>query len=322
MIPHFGMRLQVTLLLRAMTHSHPPVAPDRTQGGPALGLAAALTVGFAGIEALGGWWTGSLALLSDAGHMLGDGVALLLAALAGWMARRPPSRLHSYGFGRAEVFAAVVNAGALLAIAAAIAYEAVARLGQPREVQGGAAALIALAGLALNLWILRRIAPHRHDMNARAAALHVMGDTLGSVAALASGAIIVFTGWTPIDPLASLLICALIAVSSLRLLREGVHALMEGVPLRLSVQAVGMEMARHADVASVHDLHIWTLSGSRIALSAHVIVRDLSRWERTLHELQRLLRERFGIEHVTLQPESSPQAVVQVPLPDPRRRKA
>ena len=305
-----------------MSHADEPIAPDQKPAGPALGLAAALTLGFAGIEALGGWWTGSLALISDAGHMLGDGVALLLAAFAGWMARRPPSRLHSYGFGRAEVFAAVINAGALLAIAAAIAYEAMARLGQPRDVQGGAAALIALAGLALNLWILRRIAPHRNDMNARAAALHVLGDTLGSVAALASGAIIVLTGWTPIDPLASLFICVLIAVSSLRLLREGVHALMEGVPLRLSAEAVGMEMARHDAVESVHDLHIWTLSGSRIALSAHVIVRDLSRWDRTLHELQDLLRERFGITHVTLQPESLSATAVHVPVPDPRRRGA
>jgi cobalt-zinc-cadmium efflux system protein len=305
-----------------MAHAHEHIAPDQKLAGPALGVAAALTLGFAGIEALGGWWTGSLALVSDAGHMLGDGVALLLAALASWMAKRPPSQRHSYGFGRAEVFAAVINAAALLAIAAAIAHEAIARLEQAREVQGGAAALIALAGLALNLWILRRIAPHRHDMNARAAALHVLGDTLGSVAALASGAIIVLTGWTPIDALASLLICALIAVSSLRLLREGVHALMEGVPLRLSVEAVGMEMARHQAVDSVHDLHIWTLSGSRVALSAHVIVRDLAQWDRTLHELQDVLRERFGIEHVTLQPESSPQPVVTVPLPDPRRNRA
>jgi cobalt-zinc-cadmium efflux system protein len=303
-----------------MPPAHQHTAPYQEQAGPALGVAAALTLGFAAIEALGGWWTGSLALISDAGHMLGDGVALLLAALAGWMARRPPSGRLSYGFGRAEVFAAVINAGALLAIAAAIAYEAIARLGQPREIQGGAAALIALAGLALNLWILRRIAPHRQDMNARAAALHVLGDTLGSIAALAAGAIIVLTGWTPIDALAALLICVLIAVSSLRLLREGMHALMEGAPSRLSVQAVGMEMARHPALESVHDLHIWTLSGSRIALSAHVIVRDLSRWDRTLQELQDLLRERFGIAHVTLQPESPAAAEVRVAVPDPRRR--
>ncbi|MEX2197542.1 MAG: cation diffusion facilitator family transporter [Burkholderiales bacterium] len=303
-----------------MPHAHGPVAPDQKQAAPALGLAAALTLGFAGIEALGGWWTGSLALLSDAGHMLGDGVALLLAALAGWMARRPPSGRHSYGFGRTEIFAALINGGALLVIALAIGYEAISRLGQPREVLGGTATLIALAGLALNLWILRRIAPHRQNMNARAAALHVMGDTLGSVAALVSGAVIFTTGWTPIDPLASLFICVLIAITSLRLLREALHALMEGVPLRLSTESVGRTMAAHEGVASVHDLHIWTLSGSRVALSAHVIVHDLTRWERTLHELQELLRGQFGIEHVTLQPESPAAPAVRVPVPDPRKR--
>jgi cobalt-zinc-cadmium efflux system protein len=305
-----------------MARAHGHVELDQSRAGPALGLAAALTLGFAAIEALGGWWTGSLALLSDAGHMLGDGAALLLAALAGWMARRPPSGRHSYGFGRAEVFAALINGGALLVIAMVIAYEAIARLGQPREVLGGTAMLIALAGLAVNLGILKWLAPHKHDMNARAAALHVMGDTLGSVAALVSGAVIFTTGWTPIDPLASLFICVLIAITSLRLLREAMHALMEGVPLRLSSESVGRTMAAHEGVASVHDLHIWTLSGSRVALSAHVIVRDLSRWERTLHELQELLRERFGIEHVTLQPASSPAAEVRVPVPDPRRRGA
>jgi cobalt-zinc-cadmium efflux system protein len=208
----------------------------------------------------------------------------------------------------------------MLVIAAAIAYEAFVRLGQPREIQGGLAATIALAGLALNLGIMKRLAPHKLDMNARAAALHVLGDTLGSVGALLSGIVIVLTGWTPIDAIASLFICVLIAVSSLRLLREGVHALMEGVPLRLSAETVGMEMARHEAVESVHDLHIWTLSGSRVALSAHVIVRDLSRWDRTLHELQDLLRERFSIEHVTLQPEPPAATVVRVPPPDPRQR--
>lgn len=304
-----------------MAHSHPPLAPDQAHADSVLWRAAALTLAFAGLEGLGGWWTGSLALLSDAGHMLTDGSALALGALAGWLARRPPSRLHSYGFGRAEIFAAVINAGTMLAIGAAIAYEAFVRLGQPREIQGGIAAAIALAGLALNLGIMRWLAPHKHDMNARAAALHVVGDTLGSVGALVSGIVIVLTGWTPIDAIASLFICALIAVSSLRLLREGIHALMEGVPLTLSAQAVGMEIAGHQAVKSVHDLHIWTLSGSRVALSAHVIVHDLSRWDRTLHELQVLLRERFGIEHVTLQPEPPAAPLVRVPVPHPRQTK-
>ncbi|MGD9952753.1 MAG: cation diffusion facilitator family transporter [Burkholderiales bacterium] len=301
----------------AHDHAHHGRAP-----GTPLRAAAALTLAFAALEALGGWWTGSLALLSDAGHMLGDGAALTLAAIAGWMAARPPSERHSYGLGRAEVFAALLNGGALLVIAGAIAYEAFLRLGQPRDIQGGLAALVALGGLALNFWILRRLSPHHHDMNARAAALHVLGDTLGSVAALTSSLVIALTGWTPIDSIAALLICVLIAVFSLRLLRESLHALMEGTPLRLSPDDVGMEMARQEGVASVHDLHIWTLSGRRIALSAHVVVRDLAQWEQTLRSLQALLHARFGIDHVTLQPEPSAPAEVRVPVPDPRRRGA
>jgi cobalt-zinc-cadmium efflux system protein len=306
----------------AHAHPHPHPAPGDAPGQSTsvLRRAAALTLAFAALEALGGWWSGSLALVSDAGHMLGDGGALALAALAGWMARRPPSRRHSYGLGRAEVFAAAINGVALLLIAAAIATEAILRFGQAREIQGGATALIALAGLAVNLGIMKWLAPHGHDMNARAAALHVLGDALGSIAALTSGLVIAATGWTPVDAIASLLICALIVALSLRLLRESVHALMEGAPLRLSAEAVGNEMARQEGVESVHDLHIWTLSGSRVALSAHVVVRDLARWDRTLADLQALLRERFGIEHVTLQPEPLHAKEVRVPVPDPRRR--
>jgi cobalt-zinc-cadmium efflux system protein len=305
-------------------HAHPPMHPGSGTGQAArlLRRAALLTLAFAAVEALGGWWTGSLALVSDAGHMLGDGAALALAAFAGWIAGRPPSRRHSYGLGRAEIFAAAINGAALLLIAAAIAYEAVLRFGEPRQVQGGTAAAIALAGLALNLGIMKWLAPHGHDLNARAAALHVLGDALGSIAALAAGLVIAVTGWTPIDALASLFICALIVALSLRLLRESLHALMEGTPLHLQPEAVGMEMARLEGVESVHDLHLWTLSGSRIALSAHVVVRDMAGWDRTLHELQHLLRERFGIAHVTLQPESAAPAPVRVAVPSPRQRKA
>jgi cobalt-zinc-cadmium efflux system protein len=278
--------------------------------GTALWGAAALTVAFAVVEALGGWWTGSLALLSDAGHMLTDGAALALGALAAWMARQPPSERHSYGLGRAEIFAALLNAAAMLAIVAALAYESVLRFRQPGEVNGTAAAVIALAGLAVNLGVMRWLAPHGHDMNARAARLHVAGDALGSVAALISGAVIAFSGWTRIDPIASLVICVLIAVSSVRLLRESLHALMEGVPHGLSVETIGSEMAGIDGVVSVHDLHVWMLSGSRSALSAHVVVRSMTQWDRTRRELQTRLHEKFGIDHVTLQPESGMQPLV------------
>ncbi len=290
------------------SHEH-AVAVDRS-GAAVLWRAAGLTLAYAALEGAGGWWSGSLALLSDAGHMLGDASALLLGAIAGWIARRPPSPKHSYGLGRAEVFAALANAVAMLAIAGAIAYEAFARLQQPVAVHGAAAAGIALGGLALNLVIMKWLLPHRHDMNARGAALHVLGDALGSVAALVSGIVIALTGWLPIDPVASVVICVLIAFSSLRLLREALHALMEGAPMGLSLEQVGREMAAVDGVESVHDLHVWTLSGSRTALSAHVLVRDLSRWDTTLHALQALLHARFGIDHVTLQPESGTRPLV------------
>jgi cobalt-zinc-cadmium efflux system protein len=277
---------------------------------PALRWAAVLTLGFAAVEAVGGWWTGSLALLSDAGHMLTDGAALALAAIAAWMARRPPSARHSYGLGRAEVFAALVNAVAMLAIAGAIGYEVLARWQAPSPVNGAVAALIAFGGLVVNLAILRRLTPHRHDLNTRGAMLHVAGDAMGSGAALAAGLVIALTGWLRIDAIASAAICVLIAASAMRLTRESVHALMEGVPRGLSVEAVGGEMARVDGVLSVHDLHVWTLSGSRTALSAHVVVDSMREWDRILGALQQCLHEKFGIDHVTLQPESGTRPLV------------
>ena len=289
-------------------HDHDHAHHHHAPSGDGLRVAALATVVFAFVEALGGWWTGSLALLSDAGHMLTDGAALGLGAIAAWMARQPPSQRHSYGLGRAEIVAALVNAGAMLAIVIALAYEAVVRFRDPSPVSGGAAAVIAAAGLALNLWVMRGL--HSHDMNTRAARLHVIGDALGSVAALVSGAVIAFTGWTRIDPIASLAICVLIAFSSWRLLRESLHALMEGVPHGLSVETIGAEMAHVDGVLSVHDLHVWTLSGSRTALSAHVVVQSLGQWERMRAELQERLHERFGIDHITLQPESITRPLV------------
>jgi cobalt-zinc-cadmium efflux system protein len=291
-------------------HGHAPeLRHAHAHTGDALRLAAALTIAFAIVEAAGGWWTGSLALLSDAGHMLTDGAALGLSAIAAWMARRPPSTRHSYGLGRAEVVAALVNAGAMLVIVLGLGYEAIVRLQHPSAVNGAVAALIAAVGLALNLWVMHRLAPH-DDMNTRAARLHVIGDVAGSIAALGAGAVIALTGWTRIDPIASLAICVLIAISSVRLLRESLHALMEGVPRGMSVEAIGGEMASIEGVLSVHDLHVWTLSGSRTALSAHVVVRSMAQWERTLVSLQQRLQERFGIDHVTLQPETATRPLV------------
>ncbi|RMD71268.1 MAG: cation transporter [Gammaproteobacteria bacterium] len=271
--------------------------------GDPLGWALGLTLSFAFIEALGGWWAGSLALISDAGHMVTDATALGLAALAAWIARRPPSPRHSYGLGRAEVLAALLNALFMLALVAGITVAAIRRLQHPQPVMGEAVMAIAALGLAINLAVAWTLSRGEQTLNVRAALLHVLADLWGSVAALLSGAIIYFTGWTPIDPLLSFLICLLILYSSLKLLREAVHVLMEGVPLHIDLAQVGRAMAGVEGVLSVHDLHIWSLSSGKVALSAHVVLDDLSRWPRLLPRLQNLLRERFGIDHVTLQPE-------------------
>lgn len=285
---------------------HQPHAPHhhRPPADRALVTGLAVTISFALVEAIGGWWSGSLALLGDAGHMVTDATALGLAAFAAWVARQPPSSRHSYGLVRAEVVAALINSLFMLIIVATIAYHAIERLRHPHDVAGGAVMVIALIGLLVNLYVAKILHGSEQTLNTRAALLHVMGDLLGSVAALLAGAIIYFTGWTPIDPLLSLLISGLILWSSMRLLRDVLHVIMEGVPPYIDLPEVGHAMAAVEDVDSVHDLHIWTLSSGMVALSAHIVIDDMRQWEETLTRLKTLLRERYAIEHITLQPET------------------
>lgn len=283
----------------ASGHSHPHPAQHGT-----LLVALLLTLAFAGVEAVAGWWSGSLALLADAAHMFTDSSALGLAAAAAWLARRPPSMRHSYGLMRAEVLAALFNSLLMLVLIGFIVREAIERIGAPRDIAGGTVIGVAAIGLAINLavaWVLSR---GEHTLNSRAALLHVLGDALGSVAAIAAGIVIVTTGWTPIDPLLSLLVAALILVSALRLLREVVHVLMEGVPFDLRLDTIGQDLARLDGVLRVHDLHVWTLSSDTIALSAHLEIRSLADWPGILAAARQLMDTQHGIRHVTLQPEA------------------
>ena len=279
-------------------HGHAPA-----DGSLSLLLAMALTLGYAGVEAGVGWWSGSLALLGDAGHMLTDAVALLIAVLAARIARLPPSPRHSYGMARAQLVAALINAAFMLAVVGMLSVEAVARLMNPVDVKGEAVTVVAGAGLLLNVAVAWMLSRGKQDLNVRAALLHVMGDLLGSVAAIASGVLVMFTGWTRADPALTFVIAGLIGFSSLRLAREALHGLMEGVPFHLSLVEIGKAMAAVPGVASVHDLHIWSISAERIALSAHVVLDRMGQWEAVLAGLRKLLAERFAIEHVTLQPE-------------------
>lgn len=280
--------------------------------GPRLLAALTLTLGFAGIEAAAGFWSGSLALLGDAGHMLTDSASLGLAAFAARLAQRPPSRRHTYGLGRVETLAALCNVVFMALIVVSIAIAAVRRLLEPTLIHGDTVTLVALVGLCVNVGAAWLLMHGEQTMNTRGALLHVLGDLLGSIAALIAGAVIWWSGWTPIDPLLSLLICGLILVSSLRLLREVLHALLEGVPEHLSVEKIGRMLATVPGVVSVHDLHIWTLSSNRIALSAHLVVKSLDAWAETLTEAQHVLLH-AGITHVTLQPEVSVYAVHWLP---------
>ena len=276
-------------------HAHP--------AGHGLRWVLVLTLAFAFVEVYAGLRAGSLALLGDAGHMFLDTMALAMAMVAAWVARKPPSARHSYGLARIEVIAALLNGLLMLAVVLGIVIEAVERFHQARPVQGGVVMGVALVGLIINVAAALILSRGGKNLNTRGALLHVWGDLLGSVAALMAGAVIYATGWTPIDPILSLVICALILYSTQRLLRDAMHVLMEGVPAGVDLNVVGQSLARVPQVGSVHDLHIWTLASGVPALSAHVVLYDLSHWLEVLEAMRTLLRQEYGIEHVTLQPE-------------------
>jgi len=268
----------------------------------ALATALALTAGFAVVEAVGGWVAGSLALMSDAGHMITDAGALGLALFADVVSRRPPSARASYGYGRAEVLAAFVNAIVMLALVAWICIEAATRIFEPHDVKGGLVTVIAIVGLAANIvaaWVLSRASG---SLNARGALLHVLGDLLGSLAALVAGGVIMATGWTPIDPILSVAVALLILRSTWQLLKQSTGVLMEGVPKHLDFEAIGTSLATLPGVTDVHDLHIWNMSSQGIALSAHVSIARGEDWLGILARARRMLAKEYGIRHTTLQP--------------------
>lgn len=260
---------------------------------------------FAVIEAIGGWVTGSLALLGDAGHMASDAAALGLAWLGAWIAGKPPNAKHSFGLMRAEVLVALLNALLMILVVVAIVYEAIGRIQSPQPVAGGWVMAIAFIGLAINIFVARHLHRGQHTINHRAALLHVLGDLLGSVAALTAGVVIYFSDWYLIDPILSIFISALILFSTVRLLREVLHMLMEGVPSHLDIDTINRRLTCVPEVEGVHHLRVWSLSSEVVALSAHVVIKDKETWPQTLDVMRHILHEHFDIQHVTLQPEFS-----------------
>jgi cobalt-zinc-cadmium efflux system protein len=276
---------------------------SRPHGARPLAIAVALTLGYALVELAGGLWSGSLALLADAGHMATDSAALLFALAANIIARRPVSDRHSFGLARVEVIAAFVNSLAMLAVVAWIFYEAIDRLTSPVQVRGLGVFVIAGIGLLVNLLVAWALSRDRENVNTRAALIHVMGDLLGSVAAIVAGLVIFFGGPLMADPLLSMFVAALILRSTFGVLRETTHVLLDSVPAGVDYRKVGLSLAQVPGIVSVHDLHVWAMVPGRSALSAHVLVDDIERWPVILHQVRHLMRRDFGIDHITLQPE-------------------
>jgi cobalt-zinc-cadmium efflux system protein len=269
-------------------------------------IALSITAIFLVVEVAGGLLTNSLALLADAGHMATDVGALALALTATWLASRPATAARSFGFYRAEVLAALLNAAALLAISGYIFWEAFHRLSEPPAVESGPMLLVAVAGIVANAasaWVLARGGGHQHNLNTRGAFLHVVGDLLGSVAAIIAAVIMLTTGWYQADPILSAGIGLLILWGAWRLLRESVDVLLEATPAHLDADDIRVAMAGVDGVDNVHDLHVWTVTSGLVSLSSHVEVSGARDWHDVLVELSTMLRERFAIAHVTLQPE-------------------
>jgi len=277
-----------------------------SQTGARLRLALALTLAVLLIEFAGGLLSHSLALLSDAGHVLTDVFALGLAWFAVEQSKRPADQRRTYGYQRVSILAALLNAITLIVIVLAIGIEAVRRLMDPAPVQGGLVIATALVAIAINAFVILTLRGDGDNLNLRAAMLHVTGDVAASAGVVVAGAVILLTGWLPIDPLLSLAIAALIAYGAWGIVRETVNLLMEGTPRDVDLAAVRAEITGSNLVTGVHDLHVWALSSDQLALSCHIVIDDTSLGdaEHVVRDLESKLCDRFAIGHTTIQVES------------------
>jgi cobalt-zinc-cadmium efflux system protein len=298
-----------------MGHDHArDTAAARSRG--ALVATLGLTTAFLLVETAAALWTGSLALLADATHMLADAGGLALAVFAIWIATRPPTPAKTYGYYRAEILAALVNALVLLAVAAAILVEAWERIREPRAVLAGPMLAVAALGLGVNLIGVQLLrGGSAASLNVRAAYLEVLSDAFSSAGVFVAAAVIVTTGWTLADAAVSAVIAVMIVWRTWHLMVQAVNVLLEGTPAHLALEDIEGAMLEVSGVRRVHDLHVWTLTSGREAMSAHVVVDDVRETDRLLEELHARLHTRFGIDHTTIQVESEPPAVLQIKPP-------
>lgn len=293
-----------------VNNCNPDFKEESKKNQKALTFALLLILLFAFIEAGVGWMSGSLALISDAGHMFTDSIALFVAWIAGYFMNKPPSKSHSYGFARIEVLAALLNALFMLVVIISIVYESIDRLFNYTEVKGNWVLIVASLGLLINLFVAYILSNSMHghghsNLNTRSAMLHVMGDLFGSVVAILSGLVICLTGWMPIDPILSIVICFIIIRSVYQLLQETFLVLMEGVPDHIDLYEVKSFLLSIDNITQVSDLHIWNLSTGYVALTAHIKLdnNNFSNWQSILNNINNGLSSKFGIKHVTVQPE-------------------
>lgn len=291
---------------RSDGHKHHNHRHDRAQkSGRRLIIVLALTAFYMCAELVGGLWTGSLALLADSGHMLADVAALLLALMALWFGARPATQRKTFGYYRLEILAALVNGVGLTLISFFIFYEAYLRLAAPPAIRSVPMAIVAAGGLLINLACARLLHHDRQeDLNMRGAWLHIVGDALGSLGAIIAGVLIALFGWNVADPVISILIALLIVWSSWHLMRDATNVLLEGTPAHINLAAVEDAILETEGVSNVHDLHVWTITSGREALSAHVIHAYSISQANLLKELRAKLHDRFGVDHLTIQMET------------------
>jgi cobalt-zinc-cadmium efflux system protein len=275
-----------------------------------------LTAAFLVVEAVAGALTGSLSLLADAAHMLVDAGGLLLSLLAVWFAERPATPAKTYGYYRVEILAALVNGVVICLLAAGILIKAYERLWEPPHVPGGPMLAVAILGLVVNLIGIALLhAGAGESLNVRGAYLEVLGDAASSAAVIVAGAVILLTGWTIADPIASAAIALLILPRTWTLLRHAVNVLLEAAPAHLDVTEIEAALLGAPGVKRVHDLHVWTLTSGREAMSAHVVVAPEAASDRILEQLHIILHARFGIDHTTIQIETEPSGLIQITSP-------
>lgn len=284
-------------------HAHDHAEMIRETSGRVLFWCLIATFSFSLVEGITGWLIHSIALQSDAVHMMTDAAGLMIAYFANVIARRPANINLTFGYGKAEVLGALINCMFTTVLTIWLLFEVIQRFLNPVTVEGGALFIVASLGFIVNGAIVYMLSKNSHSLNTRAAMIHAIGDLLGALVAIVAGVIIYFTGWSIVDPILSLVVILLLIYSNIKLIKKSSIILMAGVPEHLSYEDVGQNLKEIHGIMDVHDLHIWSISANQTSLAAHVVACRLDAWPEILVNCQKMLLEKYAIAHVTLQAE-------------------